>query len=210
MAREAFRSFVQATGSVPIETVGVRRSGRRPGERRLAFVRPAETEQSRTLLQEMQQYISLRQHLRELGHYQVMPLTIIGIEPANICLADATHNDLDAMVIGTNLPDNSKSIREKGNIIRVQHVFDAFAFSQFSEEKQHEIYRGWEGVKQFAERRGRKGMVFGLNEEEIVATSWLLEWIGVDSTPIKGNPDMFNYTDSALLWKMRTSTFIQS
>src|SRR5258708_30148549 len=136
MAREAFRSFVPANGSVPIETVGVRRSARRPGERRLALVRPAELERPKTLLQEMQKYIALRQHLRELGHYQVMGQIIIGREPANICLSDATHNDLDAMVIGTSLPDNSPAIRKKGNIIRIQEVFDAFAFSKFSEGKQ--------------------------------------------------------------------------
>src|SRR5258708_6869348 len=127
MALEAFRSFVPAQGKVPIETVGVRRSARRPGERRLTLVRPSEPEQPKTLLQEMQTYLALRQHLRELGHYQVMPQKFIGREPANICLPDATHNDLDAIMLGTNLPDNSKAIREKGNMSRIQSVFDAFA-----------------------------------------------------------------------------------
>src|SRR5579864_7034710 len=70
MAREAFRSFIPSNGSVPIEKVGVRGSARRPGERRLALVRPAEPEQPKTLLQEMQQYMTRRQQLREDGSLQ--------------------------------------------------------------------------------------------------------------------------------------------
>src|SRR5258708_5737384 len=128
MALEAFRSFVPAHSTVTIERVGVRRSARRPGERRLTLVRPPEPEQPKTLLQEMQAYLALRQHLRELGHYQVMGQEIIGREPANICLTDATHNDLDAILLGSSLPDNAPAIRKKGNVIKIQEVFDAFAF----------------------------------------------------------------------------------
>jgi hypothetical protein len=57
-------------GFIPIENVGVRLSGRRPGERRLNLLRPIETEQPKTLLQEMQQYMTHRQQLREEGSLQ--------------------------------------------------------------------------------------------------------------------------------------------
>lgn len=205
MAREAFRSFVPATGSVPIEKVGIRRSGRLPGDRRLAFVRRAEAEQPRTLLQEMQQYIGLRQHLRQLGHYQVMGREIIGREPANICLADATHNDLDAIMIGTSLPDNSPEIMGKGNIIKIQQVFDTFAFSKFSRKRQQDVYERWHEVKSIHESNRRKGVVLELSSSELEATIWLLEMVGVDSTSLKINPEGYSYTLASLLWKMRTS-----
>src|SRR3989449_10454962 len=105
---EGFRPFQAQGVRIPIENVGVRLSGRRPGERRLNLVRPAEPEQPRTLLQEMQQYITTRQSLRNNGYFFLM-----GKEPAKISLADATHNDLCAIKFRHTLPDNVHAIGTK-------------------------------------------------------------------------------------------------
>src|SRR6266581_6407587 len=105
---EGHRPFQAQGVKIPIENVGVRGSGRRPGERRLNLVRPATPEQPRTLLQEMQQYITTRQSLRDNGYFFLMRK-----EPANISLADATHNDLFEIDLKDSLPDNSRDILSK-------------------------------------------------------------------------------------------------
>src|SRR6266567_2643099 len=139
---EGYRPFQPQGVRIPIENVGVRGSGRRPGERRLHLVRPATPEQPRTLLQEMQQYITTRQSLRENGYFFLM-----GKEPEKINLAEATHNDLRAIMFDERLSDSTRQIRIKSNHVRMKNVFDAYAMEQFSAEKKKEVLELWEGVQ---------------------------------------------------------------
>src|SRR5579864_5550599 len=119
---EGYRPSQPQGVKIPIEHVGVRGSPRRPGERTSNLVRPAEPEQPKTLLQEMKQYITTRQSLRENGYFFLM-----GKEPAQINLADATHNDLFELDLKDSLPDNSRDIMSKGNMARIRRVFNAYA-----------------------------------------------------------------------------------
>src|SRR5207248_2617474 len=126
MRGEGYKPFLPNKSFIPLEKVGVRGSEKRPGERRLTVIRAPEPEPQKTLLQEMQQYMTTRQSLREHGFFVAM-----GKEPANICLADATHNDLDATMFEDSLPDNSRDVISRGNIVRMEKVFDAYAISRF-------------------------------------------------------------------------------
>src|SRR6266487_905907 len=165
---EGYRPFQAQGVKVPIENVGVRGSGRRPGERRLNLVRPSTPEQPRTLLQEMQQYITTRQSLREHGYFFLM-----GKEPANISLADATHNDLVAIGFST-LPDNTRDISVKGNDIRMLKVFDAYAMGMYSSEKQREVLEHWEGMYEFNRKDPHPIHVIPLTPTETETVTWLL------------------------------------
>ena len=118
MRGEGYRPFQPQGVFIPLEKVGVRGSERRAGERRLNLVRPTEPEQPKTLLQEMREYITRRQYLRDIGYFAAMEK-----EPANICLADATHNDLHAIGIDESLPENMRAIMTKGNTARMENVF---------------------------------------------------------------------------------------
>src|SRR2546425_4564658 len=138
---EGYSQFQPQGVRIPLEKVDVRLSGRRPGERRLNLVRPAEPEQPKTLLHEMQQYMTTRQSLREHGYFASM-----GKEPANINLADATHNDLYAIGFRHSLPDNTRDIMTKGNHARIQNVFNAYAMEQFSPAKQREVLTSEERI----------------------------------------------------------------
>src|SRR6266700_8233009 len=139
---EGYRPFQAQGVRIPTENVGVRLSGRRPGERRLTVLRAAEPEQPRTLLQEMQQYVTTRQSLRNNGYFFLM-----GKEPANINLADATHNDLHAIGIDESLPDNMRGIMTKGNTARIENVFVAYGMSKFSPEKKQKVLASWEEIQ---------------------------------------------------------------
>src|SRR2546429_6482931 len=131
---EGHRPFQAQGVRIPLEKVGVRLSGRRPGERRLNLVRPTTPEQPRTLLQEMQQYVTTRQSLRDHGYFFLM-----GKEPAHINFADATHNDLNSIMHLSPFPDNARAIGRKGNIGRIEEVFNAYAMGKYSPEKQREV-----------------------------------------------------------------------
>src|SRR3989442_12499659 len=164
---EGFRPFQAQGVKVPIESVGVRGSGRRPGERRLNLVRPSTPEQPRTLLQEMQQYITIRQNLRENGYFFLM-----GKEPANINLADATHNDLFAIKFRHTLPDNAHAIGTKGNDARIRKVFNAYAMGMYSSEKQREVLAWEESIHTLNNEYPIASRVTQLTPAETETASW--------------------------------------
>src|SRR6266571_7939290 len=171
---EGHRPFQAQGVKVPIENVGVRLSGRRPGERRLNLVRPATPEQPRTLLQEMQQYITPRQSLRDHGYFFLM-----GKEPANINLADATHNDLNSIMHISPFPDNARSIGSKGNIGRIEEVFNAYAMGEYSLEKKRAVLASEERIHALNKEYQDPIRVTQLTPAETETVGWLLARIGI-------------------------------
>ena len=197
MRHEGYKPFQPQGVLIPLEKVGIRGSERRPGERRLNLVRPTEPEQPKTLLQEMQQYITRRQQLRDIGYFAAM-----GKEPANINLADATHNDLDAILHVSPLPDNSQDVMTKGNTVRMENVFVAYGMSKFSPEKKREVLASWEEIERISRQSVKRVNVLELTPAETETVQWLLAHIGV---PFNAPPEGFKESSTSLLFRMRTS-----
>lgn len=186
---EGFRPF-QAQGiKIPIENVGVRLSGRRPGERRLHLVRPAMPEQPRTLLLEMQQYITTRQSLREQGYF-----VAAGKEPRiDIPRADAIYNDLDYLLFtnSSELSVTARQINDRVNPRNIQHIFEVYAIGQMSPEKQRDVLEMNDrlAARHRKLRRERPYEVKGLRSlthEELETVGWLLESVGVPFEVLEG------------------------
>jgi len=195
---EGYRPFQAQGVRIPTENVGVRLSGRRPGERRLTVLRAAEPEQPRTLLQEMQQYVTTRQSLRNNGYFFLM-----GKEPENINLADATHNDLEAIGYDMSHPDNMREIMTKGNTTRIERVFDAYAMGKYSPEKKREVLEQWEGINTLHRKEPKPIRFTRLTPAETETVTWLLARIGI---PFEAPPEGFKESYSSLLLRMRTAT----
>lgn len=194
---EGFRPFQPQGVLIPLEKVGVRLSGRRPGERRLHLVRPAEPEQPRTLLQDMQQYITTRQSLRDHGYFFLM-----GKEPANINLADAIHNDLFAIGLDNSLRD-WRRVFTKGNETRMMKGFDSYAIGTMSAEKQREVLAGWERLYARNRKDSDPVRVTRLTPAETETVTWLLARIGV---PFDAPPEGFSESYASLIFRMRNAT----
>jgi hypothetical protein len=126
----------------------------------------------------------------------------MGKEPANISLADATHNDLHAIAFEDSLPDNSRGIMTKGNHARMRKVFDAYAIGAYSPEKQREVLEHWEGVHRISLERGHLKPITRLTAVETETVTWLLARIGV---PFNAPPEGFSESDASLVFSMRTT-----
>ena len=197
MIHEGYRPFQPQGVQIPLEKVGVRGSERRPGERRLSIVRPPEPEQPKTLLQEMQQYMTRRQSLRDHGYFFLM-----GKESANVNLADATHNDLYAIGLDTSLPD-WRSVMTKGNHKRVENVFDSYAIGRMSPEQQREVLAKWERLHELDRNDPNPMRVIPLAPAETETVTWLLARIGVQ---FDAPPERFKESEASLLFRMRSTT----
>ena len=197
MIHEGYRPFQPQGVRISLEKVDVRLSGRRPGERRLTVVRPPEPEPQKTLLQEMQQYITTRQSLRWHGYFFLM-----GKEPPNISLADSTYNDLHAIGIEDSLPDNSRAIMIKGNTARIEKVFVAYGMTKFSPEKQRGVLARWEEIRRLSLEGGNNMPITRLTPAETETVQWLLARIGV---PFDAQPEGFKESYASLVFRMRTA-----